>query len=299
MTAPFSSIQVKMVPENVTVDRADRPAARDGRSSRSGWSSCITAMRSKTAAGEWRDARSDPLDRGGFRRPQRGEAPVSEGRRLKLLLASPDDRSAACRSSASRSMPTKRSRPPSRCDDSGSYVQVARVDPNPQALRASQPKPTRTTTNGGGMELYDSLYETALKQNIPKPVIDDLVRVFGNDVDFQRGVAGGDTLRRLLRRRRRRTAATTCSTPRSRCATRPSTTTASRHPDDGAVDYLRRERPLDPQVPDPQARAERRDHLGLRPAVPSDPRLHPPPYGRRLGARRSARRSWRPAAARC
>ncbi len=73
-------------------------------------------------------------------------------------------------------------------------MQVARVDPNPQALRASKPKSDEDDAgNGGGMELYESLYETALKQNIPKPVIDDLVRVFGNDVDFQRGVAAGDT----------------------------------------------------------------------------------------------------------
>jgi murein DD-endopeptidase MepM/ murein hydrolase activator NlpD len=44
-----------------------------------------------------------------------------------------------------------------------------------------------------GFRLYDSLYETALKQDIPKPLIDTLVRVFGNDVDFQRSVAGGDS----------------------------------------------------------------------------------------------------------
>ena len=29
---------------------------------------------------------------------------------------------------------------------------------------------------------------------MPKPIIDDLVRIFGNDLDFQRSVAGGDSL---------------------------------------------------------------------------------------------------------
>ena len=43
------------------------------------------------------------------------------------------------------------------------------------------------------MRLYDSLYETALKQEIPRPVIDDLVRIFANDVDFQRAVTVGDS----------------------------------------------------------------------------------------------------------
>ena len=43
------------------------------------------------------------------------------------------------------------------------------------------------------MRLYDSLYETALKQEIPREIIDNLVRVFANDIDFQRSVAAGDT----------------------------------------------------------------------------------------------------------
>ena len=36
------------------------------------------------------------------------------------------------------------------------------------------------------MPLYNSLYESALKQDIPRSIIDDLVRIFANDVDFQR-----------------------------------------------------------------------------------------------------------------
>ena len=56
------------------------------------------------------------------------------------------------------------------------------------ARRAAAPP-----TDEGGFRLYDSLYETALKQDIPKPMIDTLVRVFANDVDFQRSVAGGDS----------------------------------------------------------------------------------------------------------
>jgi murein DD-endopeptidase MepM/ murein hydrolase activator NlpD len=43
------------------------------------------------------------------------------------------------------------------------------------------------------MRLYDSFYETALKQEIPSPIIDELVRIFANDVDFQRGVSAGDS----------------------------------------------------------------------------------------------------------
>jgi murein DD-endopeptidase MepM/ murein hydrolase activator NlpD len=48
--------------------------------------------------------------------------------------------------------------------------------------------------DSGAMRLYDSLYETALKQEIPRPIVGELVRVFANDVDLQRGVTGGDSL---------------------------------------------------------------------------------------------------------
>jgi murein DD-endopeptidase MepM/ murein hydrolase activator NlpD len=47
--------------------------------------------------------------------------------------------------------------------------------------------------NGTGVRLYQSVYETALRHNIPRPVIDEIVRVFSYDVDFQRRVQPGDS----------------------------------------------------------------------------------------------------------
>ena len=44
------------------------------------------------------------------------------------------------------------------------------------------------------MSLYQSLYETTIKQGVPRPVIDVLARVFANDVDFQRSAAPGDSI---------------------------------------------------------------------------------------------------------
>ena len=44
------------------------------------------------------------------------------------------------------------------------------------------------------MSLYQSLYETTIKQGVPRPVIDVLARVFANDVDFQRAATPGDSI---------------------------------------------------------------------------------------------------------
>jgi murein DD-endopeptidase MepM/ murein hydrolase activator NlpD len=47
--------------------------------------------------------------------------------------------------------------------------------------------------DSSGVQLYQSLYETALRNNVPGPVIAELVRIFSYDVDFQRKVQPGDS----------------------------------------------------------------------------------------------------------
>ena len=68
----------------------------------------------------------------------------------------------------------------------------------PVTLRTAQaprrPKAADDEGAGGGMSLYESLYETALKQGLPRSIIDVTTRVFANDVDFQRATAPGDSL---------------------------------------------------------------------------------------------------------
>ena len=41
--------------------------------------------------------------------------------------------------------------------------------------------------------LYQSVYETALRNQIPRPIIEDLIRIYSYDVDFQRKVQPGDS----------------------------------------------------------------------------------------------------------
>jgi murein DD-endopeptidase MepM/ murein hydrolase activator NlpD len=52
--------------------------------------------------------------------------------------------------------------------------------------------------DGTGVRLYQSIYETALRNQIPRPVIEDLIRVYSYDVDFQRKVQPGDSLELLF-----------------------------------------------------------------------------------------------------
>jgi murein DD-endopeptidase MepM/ murein hydrolase activator NlpD len=47
--------------------------------------------------------------------------------------------------------------------------------------------------DGTGVRLYQSVYETALRNQIPRPVIDELIRIYSYDVDFQRKAQPGDS----------------------------------------------------------------------------------------------------------
>jgi murein DD-endopeptidase MepM/ murein hydrolase activator NlpD len=47
--------------------------------------------------------------------------------------------------------------------------------------------------DGKGVRLYQSIYETGLRNHVPRPVIDEYIRVYSYDVDFQRKVQPGDS----------------------------------------------------------------------------------------------------------
>lgn len=48
--------------------------------------------------------------------------------------------------------------------------------------------------NGTGVRLYQSIYETGLRNHVPRSVIDELVKIYSYDVDFQRKARAGDGL---------------------------------------------------------------------------------------------------------
>jgi murein DD-endopeptidase MepM/ murein hydrolase activator NlpD len=48
--------------------------------------------------------------------------------------------------------------------------------------------------DAGGVRLYQSIYETALRNQIPRAVVDELIRIYSYDVDFQRKAQAGDSI---------------------------------------------------------------------------------------------------------
>ena len=48
--------------------------------------------------------------------------------------------------------------------------------------------------DGSGVRLYQSIYETALRNHVPRAIVEELIRVYSYDIDFQRRARPGDSI---------------------------------------------------------------------------------------------------------
>ncbi len=190
LATPFASIDVRMVPENVTVVQRSEGPRDDGQ------------VEERLVVLRHGDTLEDVLGRNGATRGQiraivaafgakRGEPPVGEGRRIRLALAPLDPASASKQVVRLSVYLDEALEATVAITDAGQYVKVEAVDPGGSKTAA---QPASTDDDAGDLRLYDGVYQTALKQGIPTPVVDTMIRIFSNDVDFQQSVQGGDSL---------------------------------------------------------------------------------------------------------
>ncbi|MBY6242095.1 M23 family metallopeptidase [Methylosinus sp. Sm6] len=194
--APFSSIEVRMVPENVTVaprSSAPQPTQMDEK---------LVVLRRGESLADALLANGAPKARiaevaaalGG----RRMETVAREGQRIKLLFADFDGSGTEMQLARISIYSDDRLETMVAATDRGGFLQVtapanlARTGRRRAAgLEEDGDDPSE---DAGAMRLYDSLYETALKQDIPRPIINELIRIFASDLDLQRGVGAGDSL---------------------------------------------------------------------------------------------------------
>ena len=187
-TAPFSTIEVRMVPENVTnvgrSPQAVQPTQMEER--------LVVVHHGETIEGVLRGAgvtKDQVTGIVGAFGAARGETAVAEGARLKLLFADLDGSGTNMTLARLSVYSGETLETNIAINDSGGYVQVT----PPRHIKRPSRDESDDADESEGMRLYDLFYETALKQEIPRSVIDDLVRIFANDVDFQGAVTAGDS----------------------------------------------------------------------------------------------------------
>jgi murein DD-endopeptidase MepM/ murein hydrolase activator NlpD len=190
--APFSTIEVRVVPENVTdlpkIEQKAMPPLVEERDVvlRKG-ETLQTTLRSYGAAPDHIAAITSALSA-----KVKVEA-MTEGQRLRILIA-PGPRLGDPRQIVRVIAFGERGiEGIAATNDRGAFVSVTPPeDPSTQRLAEASEEEVGEDERGG-VRLYESLYETALKNDLPRETVDELVRIFGYDVDFQRRVSQGDS----------------------------------------------------------------------------------------------------------
>jgi murein DD-endopeptidase MepM/ murein hydrolase activator NlpD len=83
----------------------------------------------------------------------------------------------------------------SALSDLGKYVavDVASMNTVSETADTASNSDDDVEDDGSGVRLYQSIYETALRNKVPRQVIDEMIRIYSYDVDFQRRVQPGDS----------------------------------------------------------------------------------------------------------
>jgi murein DD-endopeptidase MepM/ murein hydrolase activator NlpD len=190
--APFSTIEVRVVPENVTdlpkIEQKAMPPLIEERDVvlRKG-ETLETILRSYGGTPEQIAAITSALS------AQIKVEAMTEGQRLRILIA-PGPRLGDPRQIVRVIAFGERGiEGIAATNDRGVFVSVIPPrDPSTQQV-AEEAEEEEGDDARGGVRLYESLYETALKNELPRGTVDELVRIFGYDVDFQRRVSQGDS----------------------------------------------------------------------------------------------------------
>jgi murein DD-endopeptidase MepM/ murein hydrolase activator NlpD len=184
--SPFSSIEVRILPENVTVvPRSPIPPGGLQTNEK-----LVTVHHGEAFENLMVNAgvpRETIFQLVNMLQPSNAQQVVPDGRRIKLVFTDlSNDQRALARLLV---YDGERLETTIALKDDGGYVRLSNQDlPDRTASQSND-----NDDDPSRMRLYNALYETALKQEIPRPIIDDLVRIFANDVDFQRSVTNGDT----------------------------------------------------------------------------------------------------------
>jgi murein DD-endopeptidase MepM/ murein hydrolase activator NlpD len=184
--APFTSIEVRMVPENVTnISKSSSDSHGEGAERLVQIRHGETFEDLLRANGATKDAIPAILNAFGLKP---GESPVAEGQKIILQYDEPPSADKPAPIARISVYSEEQLKAEIAINDADAYVRVA--------VRRGEAPAKRSTTQDdeGGMSLYESFYQTALKQGLARPLIDEMVRAFANDVDFQRSVQPGDSL---------------------------------------------------------------------------------------------------------
>jgi len=185
---PYIGFEARIVPENMTM-LPKSAAKNDGPNA---WNErLVVVKKNESASSILRDvgaSQEDIRQLTGVLGLRGRDGGLREGQKLRIMFAPDGGRLRVVRvivvgDSAVEAVVA--------LSDTGKYVavDVQSMATSTEVAEADEDDENDTTS----VRLYQSIYETALRNQVPRPVIDDLVRIYSYDVDFQRRAQPGDS----------------------------------------------------------------------------------------------------------
>jgi murein DD-endopeptidase MepM/ murein hydrolase activator NlpD len=189
---PYAGFETRVVPENVTLLPKTKDQATGGNPSgervhmvKKG-DTVTSILRDQGATPE--EAKSIAATLGARGR----DGGLKEGQKLRILMApaapGPGQRLQPYRVIVANDSAVEAV---AALSDLGKYVAVDVQSMN--TVAETTDNSDEDDDDGSGVRLYQSIYETALRNKVPASVIEDMVRIYSYDVDFQRKVQPGDS----------------------------------------------------------------------------------------------------------
>jgi murein DD-endopeptidase MepM/ murein hydrolase activator NlpD len=190
---PYAGFETRVVPENVTLLPKTKEQATGGNPSNE---RIHVVKKGDTATSILRDQGATPDEAKAIAAMlgARGrDGGLKEGQKLRILMA-PAGPGPGVRLQPYRVIVANENtiEAVAALSDIGKYVAVDVQSLNTVAEAAAD-KDDDDDDDGSGVRLYQSIYETALRNKVPASVIEDMVKIYSYDVDFQRKVQPGDS----------------------------------------------------------------------------------------------------------
>ena len=183
---PYAGFEARIVPENITSVAKTAAQVTGG----NGWNERIVVLKKgDTLSSVLRDlgATTEETKAIAAALGQRGrDGNLKEGQKLRILL-SPTPGTQRLQPVRVMVVGETAIEAVAALSDLGRYVGV-----DVQSAESAVAEAEDDDDDGSGVRLYQSIYETALRNQVPRSVIDELVRVYSYDVDFQRRAQPGD-----------------------------------------------------------------------------------------------------------
>jgi murein DD-endopeptidase MepM/ murein hydrolase activator NlpD len=191
---PYAGFETRVVPENVTLLPKTKDQITGGNPSgervhtvKKG-DSIVSILRDQGATPD--EARAVALTLG----PRGRDGGLKEGQKVRILMVLSGPGPAAHPQPYRVIVANENTvEAVAALSDVGKYVAVDVQSMNTVAEAATGKDDDEDDDDGSGVRLYQSIYETALRNKVPAAVIEDMVRIYSYDVDFQRKVQPGDS----------------------------------------------------------------------------------------------------------